>query len=671
MSRARALLLLLLPLCVLACGGEAASRGPDSPQVGQPPPAPVAFVTTEPDAPLDDEAEVQPEQFVAGGPVPIDADDAVWGSRGAPVTMVAFIDYQCPYTKRAWGVLHELSRRYGDELRIVLKHHPLPFHKQAKPAAVMAQAVLELGGVGAFLRFSDQAFEHQAGMNESDLEVWAAAAGVPVRRVHSAVSDPLHTSAVENDMALAERLGERGTPAFLINGVRVRGAQPLEKFVEVIDQEVPAARAAQNGGLSDGQLYEQRVMANLGPAETSPSRSNTASAPDLAIYRVPVGKSPTQGPADALVTIVEFAGFQCPYCQRVQATLEQLRQKYPKQIRIVFKHYPMPFHQRALPAANLAIYAYRTGGSPKFFAVADLLWHSSSDLSDAALERIAKQVGLNSRAAMAAVNSSRYQAVFDEDAKLVKDLKVTGTPQFFINGRRLTGARRLAEFVEVIDAQLGEAYAMVQTGTPRSQVYAQIMKGASGIAPPPRRKVGPIPTNSPSIGPKNAPVVMQIFGNFECPFTARVWNTVQQVRAAYPRQVRLVWRHFPLPMHQHAERAAEAAIEVQRQHGDKAFWKMAGVLFANNGHLTDPDLEAYATKLGVDLNRYQAAMSGGVHRPTIVVDRTAAAAAGLKGTPAFLINGYYLGGAQPLSEFRKVIDYALQHPAPTKPGGGP
>ena len=481
MTRPRVPVATSLALCALACGGEPVSRGPAA--SGAPTQPLATFVIDAPaESDLSNDADdvLESERMAVGGPVPVEADDAVWGSDDALATIVAFIDYQCPFSKRAWGTLQQLMQTRAPSVRVAFKHNPLPFHHQAKPTAVAAQAVLDLGGVEAFLRFSREAFDNQGESDPEMYERWAIATGVDGAGFRHALGDPRYTAEVERDMELAKSLRMRGTPSFSINGIRVLGAVSYEKFIEAIDTELPLARAAHARGLEGWRLYEERTTANFELPSTRQARPSRATPPDLTIYRIPVDKSPTLGPKDALITIVQFVGFQCPFCKKAQATLEELRRRYPNQIRIVLKHYPLPFHDRARVAANFATYAYQVGGSPKFFEAARLLFDSAPDLSDTALSAIAKQLGLRPKAALAAAHAERYRAVIAADERLARDFEVKGSPQFFINGQRLAGALPIESFVQVVDARLAVAEQMVREGTPPARVYEAIMRTAQG-----------------------------------------------------------------------------------------------------------------------------------------------------------------------------------------------
>lgn len=103
---------------------------------------------------------------------------------------------------------------------------------------------------------------------------------------------------------------------------------------------------------------------------------------DTAVWKVPVGRSPVRGKADAPITIVEFSDFQCPFCKRAEPTIDEVRRTYGDKVRVVWKDEPLPFHPRATPAAELARFAYAKKGQDGFWKVHDALFASQPKLED-------------------------------------------------------------------------------------------------------------------------------------------------------------------------------------------------------------------------------------------------------------------------------------------------
>jgi protein-disulfide isomerase len=139
-----------------------------------------------------------------------------------------------------------------------------------------------------------------------------------------------------------------------------------------------------------------------------------------------------------------------------------------------------------------------------------------------------------------------------------------------------------------------------------------------------------------------------------------VTGTVEQILAAYPKDVRVVWRHLPLSFHPNAALAAEAAQEAFAQAGSEGFWKYHDTLFENQKALERADLERYAREQGLDMARFNAALDSRKHKPHVEHDSEEARRAGISGTPGFVINGYFVSGAYPFDTFDRLIQRALQ-----------
>lgn len=160
---------------------------------------------------------------------------------------------------------------------------------------------------------------------------------------------------------------------------------------------------------------------------------------------------PTLGPANAPVTIVEFADFQCPFCQKVQATLARLRSEYGDKIRLVARQGPLPAHPQARPAAEAALCARDQG---KFWPLHDWLFSNQDKLSPEAIKAEAAALGLDATKFATCVDTHAHAGEVEADLDAAARMGVTAMPAFFINGRLLQGAEPYAEFKRVIDDEL-------------------------------------------------------------------------------------------------------------------------------------------------------------------------------------------------------------------------
>jgi protein-disulfide isomerase len=610
-------------------------------------------------------AETQGAWSDRESPVPVDSQDPAWGSRAAPVTMVIFSDFECPFCSRVEATIDQLKTIYGKErLRIVWKNNPIAGHRHAKPAAEAAQGVYALAGNDAFWKFHDVAFKNQRELGLESYVKWAKEAGVKDEsKFRQGLDGHLWAAKVDRDSAEGQKAGVNSTPAFLVNGFAFVGAQPIDKFKEVIDAELAKARGALSRGTPADKIYVEMSKQNRAAAPPPPQpKAEAAPEEDKTVWKIALGDAPLSGPDTALVTIVEFSDFQCPFSKRAQDTLQQIRDIYGDKVRFAWKHEPLSFHPRAIPAAELSLFALKEKGSKGFWSMHDQLFALQPKLEDADLEEAARRAGLDVGRAKRAIENRKSRDVIDADLDLAETVNATSTPHFFINGRRLVGAMPLERFRALIDEQLKVAEAVVARGVSPSRVYDEIMKTAKD-APAPERKTVAAPTSdNPYQGGAHAKVVIQEFSDFQCPFCQHAEPVIKQIRAAYGDKVKIVWRHRPLSMHPDAPLASEATIEAFKQKGGDAFWKMHDLLFQNQATpdgLKREALEKYAEQLALDGPRFRAALDNRAHKAVVDADSKVADDAGISATPAFVINGYYITGAQPFAKYKKLIDRAL------------
>ncbi|HEX6272714.1 MAG TPA: thioredoxin domain-containing protein [Polyangiaceae bacterium] len=598
--------------------------------------------------------------------VPVTTKDPMWGKAGAPVTIVEISDFECPFCSRVGPTLKQVKDTYGpDKVRIVWKHQPLPFHKNARPAHEAAATVMGLAGSDAFWKFHDSAFANQKDLTPENFEKWAVAAGVDLAKFKEAYASKKFASKVDEDMKVAKSVGANGTPAFRINGVTVSGAQPFDKFKEVIDAQLEEAKKLVASGTKPMDVYVQLTNKNQAaqPSQDSPNKKQAdPEEEDKSVWKVPVlPDDPVKGPKDALVTIIEFSEYQCPFCKRVGDTLDKVTETYKDDVRIVWKDNTLPFHPRAKPAAILARHAYKTKGDKGFWEAHDALFESQPKLEDADLEAVAGKIGLPWDAVKAAIDGNKYVEKLDQSMEIANDFQARGTPHFFINGVRLSGAQPFEKFKASIDEQLAKAKALVAKGVPRSKIYEEVTKDGKEPPPPEKKEVAAPDASSPFKGGANAKVTIQVFSEFQCPFCKKVKPTLDELEKEYGNKIKVVWRNLPLPFHSDAPLASEAAQEAFAQKGNAGFWKFHDKLFEGQEQgLKRERLEAVAQEVGLDMEKFKAALDSHKHKAKVDADAKIGNDAGINGTPGFVINGYFLSGAQPAPAFKKIINRALR-----------
>lgn len=188
--------------------------------------------------------------------------DARWGKPTAPVAIILFSDFECPYCARQRHALDDVKTRYGAEkIQIIWKQTPLEKHPNARPAAEVSQAVFEAAGADAFWRFHDLTFANRKNLSPEGLVGWAAEVGVPPERLKPALEKPSTLAKLKEDLALGRAIGLQATPTLLLNGHPLEGAQSTATLVALIDEELAAARP------DDPHAACNRMRASWAPGE--------------------------------------------------------------------------------------------------------------------------------------------------------------------------------------------------------------------------------------------------------------------------------------------------------------------------------------------------------------------------------------------------------------------
>lgn len=429
---------LILALLLAACGPAVVP-----PDVTPTAPAPAA----EPETAGAEEAQPtpRPEETSAAGepryagaaPTPVSLGESVAASLGdpeAPVTIVEFTDYECPFCARYSRETFPQIREQLVESGLVyyqLKDLPLDMHPSAGIAAEAARCA---GDQEAYWEMHDALFAEQEAWAQADdveaaLNELAGGLGLDASAFTDCLESGRYADAVAGNLSEAAALGVNGAPSFYINGFPVRGAQPFALFEYAVG-------LAQEGALADA--YRQPL----------PEVNDGAFA---------------TGDPNAPVVLVEFTDYQCPFCARhATETLPLILENYVETGRVyyVFKDFPL---QQIHPNALLAAQAARCAGDQDaYLEMHDLLferqneWGSEADAA-AAFASLAGELELDTDAFSACLESGDYEdevlANFSEGA----GIGVNGTPAFFVGAEFVDGAQPYEVFVQALESQLEAA----------------------------------------------------------------------------------------------------------------------------------------------------------------------------------------------------------------------
>jgi protein-disulfide isomerase len=267
------------------------------------------------------------------------------------------------------------------------------------------------------------------------------------------------------DGMIAEKLVEKEAKARGLTPEKLMEQEVSSKLSSPSDEEIQKvydANKAQLGNQTLDQVKDRIVQYLQGQQESElqgklitdlRNKYKTTVALKPPKVEVSDGGAPSQGPANAPVTIIEFSDYECPFCKRAEPTVKQVMDAYKGKVRLVYRHYPLPFHANAKPAAQASACANLQG---KFWEYHAKVFEASSLTSDS-LKSIAGTAGLDQAKFDACLSGNETAGVVDKDMADATAVGVRGTPAFFINGRMISGAQPFEKFKEIIDDELSRA----------------------------------------------------------------------------------------------------------------------------------------------------------------------------------------------------------------------
>jgi protein-disulfide isomerase len=211
-----------------------------------------------------------------------------------------------------------------------------------------------------------------------------------------------------------------------------------EKFIEVVNK---AARDAQQKAAGNAEAEEKK------------KRDDEFAHPLQPIVKA---DRPIRGNKDAKITIVEYSDFECPYCSRGYQTIKEVEKAYGKDVRVVYKHLPLDFHPKAMPAAKF-FEAIARQDPEKAYKWHDIIFENQGDLrakGEAFMKDAAKKVGADLKKIEKDLSDPKLMEQINADTEEAKKFGIQGTPGFIINGVSLKGAYPFPEFKAIIDRQL-------------------------------------------------------------------------------------------------------------------------------------------------------------------------------------------------------------------------
>lgn len=566
------------------------------------------------------------------------------GSPDAPIIIMEFSDYQCPFCGRFFEQtmpsLVENEIASGDALLVFYDFPLINIHPQAVAAANAARCAGKQGA-DAYWAMHDLLFgDIEAWSNSGAQDVFSGYAEkleLDLDKYDICLSENTFGSEIEADLRTGSELGISGTPSFVINGQLLVGAQPLAVFEEAI-------ATVKNGG----QLASNEPEAQQNQPQAAPTPAAL-----LSEYAA------TLGDPDAPVKIVEFTDYQCPYCSRHSLeTLPRIINDLIDTGRVFYAQKDLPLDQLH-PNARIAAAAARCAADQgAYWEMHDTLFAQQSEwaAADSSVIEIfasyAVEHDIDEASFVSCLESGQYDAAVEANAREARSLGISGTPFFFVDGYPLNGARPYEHFELAVE-------------------YAEDGRLAEAYAPPPedepQQPTAPLDVpigDAYSIGDIDAPITIVEYTDFQCPFCSRHFTqTYPQIAEQYIETgiVRYVFKDFPLTsIHPQAVEAAEAA----RCAGDQGmFLDMYSRIFMDQAQWSGIQptelFSEYAAELDLDMNDFGECLESGKYEAEVNADLQEGLQLGVTGTPAFFVNGFPISGAQPFEVFEQYVEGLL------------
>jgi protein-disulfide isomerase len=344
----------------------------------------------------------------------------VLGPAGAPITIIEFSDFQCPFCARVVPTLKELMKQYPTQIKWVFKSYPLDFHADSQLAH---QAAVAAGQQGKFWEMHNLVFAEQESIKRDDLFEKARRLNLDMVKFTADLESAQVNNQIQADRQSGAALRVDGTPTFYVNDREYSGAISLETFQSAINHELT--------GLG---LPVPAVAAAAPPA--SPSQK----APEVSF-----------GSPDSPITLAWFSDLQSGLSLKATVLVRKLIDSHPGQIRLVFKNRPLEIHPGAMLLHEAAMAANAQG---KFWQMHDLIIASPQKATRQDLLAYARSIGLDSDRFQKDLDSGRYRPLIEADLHEAQRRAVLGSPVFFVNSARVDGLQNEKLFNDLIGGLL-------------------------------------------------------------------------------------------------------------------------------------------------------------------------------------------------------------------------
>jgi len=355
-------------------------------------------------------------------------DDASKGAANAPVTITLFSAFGCQVCTDFKPAVDRILAEYDGKVRVVFKHKT--FNAPHPDALIASQGALAAKAQGKFWEMYEKLFAAGFSIDRSALERYASELGLNMKQFKKDLDTEKFRPQVLRDSLLANEVGAHSFPNILANGVRIKKPKNYESLKSLVDQELARAKQIMDAGTPLAQVYNKAIAGGKAFPQLGPPKST-----------VPTQTSAHMGPAKGKekVELVVFEDFECPFCAKHAPNLKIFQNRFPKSVRLVFKHFPLnSIHPNAQLASEAALAAHAQG---KFWEMHDKMYANQKALAKDDLLRYAQELNLNMKKFRTALETRQYKGAVETDARHGNAVGIRSTPTVLLNGRQYQGPR--------------------------------------------------------------------------------------------------------------------------------------------------------------------------------------------------------------------------------------
>ncbi len=560
------------------------------------------------------------------------AADLIWNE----IVLVEFTDLQCWFCQR-FHKAGTLDQVVSDNPWVVDASlaFPLSFHPLAHGAAQALECVKTNISESAAITFKDVIIEtwlkQESDITESFQKLWVNQ--IVVDDLGKCYDDGVMMDVVDEQFELGKRLGVTGTPATIALHIptmqyfKISGAVDASRVQEVVDKMLE----------DDREYFDIKKPSPTNPGAWWAVRWAGFVVADENDYADFLSWAVIEGKEDAQYTLIEFSDFACPFCQRhfTNGTIEEVREKYSDDVNTIFAHFPLSFHTHAQAAWEALECAKEIGGEVGYLNFKEALFLIWGNADAAKVEQAAIDANISADALISCVDSGRYEQLVKDQMSFGRSLGITWTPGNIIldnetlKALKISGAVPAWTFTSTLEKLIDGSFVYGTSPTPTAPAQAELKQEDYNDF-----------LNSAVIRwNPNAKISIIEFSDLACPFCQRHANewTLDAVHEKYGDDVNIIFAHYPLDFHPHAETAAQAIECANDLAWETGYFAFKKAFFELGGNARPELAQEAAESVWIDAEALATCVESSKFEQKVIDDKAFGGMLWVRGTPGNLV----------------------------------